>query len=208
MSSEDKIKISKEKNIQVFPTNDIRLKILGEIFSNESSRKILTLLFDKELTIMGISKESGVSVSLVAHHLKKMVESEIVDITKELKNSRGRPLRFYRAKPAIIVVSKDTKDRVLKSKSLKKIIFKITRFSVIGVIGLFTWIFSNGQVVDTAFKYPRPTLPPYMTAIEPQYGNDIFMSLIITSLVVGSCLVMNHFFHKFPLINKFKISNN
>ena len=33
-------------NIRIFPTDDSRLKSLGEIFSNESSRKILTLLFE------------------------------------------------------------------------------------------------------------------------------------------------------------------
>ena len=27
--------------------------------------------------------------------------------------------------------------------------------------------------LEVAFKYPRPTLPPYMTPIEPQVGNSI-----------------------------------
>ena len=48
-------------DIQIFPTDDNRLKLLGEIFSNESSRKVLTLLLEKELTVMDISKQSVLS---------------------------------------------------------------------------------------------------------------------------------------------------
>lgn len=186
-----------ENSIQIFPTNDYRLKFLGEIFSNESSRKILTLLLDSELTVMEISKKSGFSANLIIHHLKKMMESEIVTITKELKTSRGRPLKFYRAKSAFVIVSKGVAKRATKSKSLRKTLEKITRFSVIGIIGSLTWIVSNSQhVLETASKYPRPTLPPYMTPIEPQHGAEFFSSLVVTTLVIVACLGINHYIPK------------
>ena len=184
-------------SIQIFPTNDERLKFLGEIFSNESSRKILTLLLEKELTIMEISKESGISPNLIIHHLKKMIESSIVTITKESTNSRGRPLRFYRAKPAIIILSKDAVDRANDSKSLKKTLGKITRFTSIGLVGIFTWIFtiSSHDPLDSAFKYPRPTLPPYMNPIEPQVGDGFFPILLAVGIIVVG-IVINHYLPK------------
>lgn len=186
-----------QDNIRVFPTNDVRLKILGEIFSNESSRKILTLLLEKESTIMNISKETGISANLIIHHLKKMISSEIATITKETTNSRGHPLRFYRAKPAIVIVSKDVVKRAKTSKSLRKALENITRFSVIGFAGIFTWIITNSSpVLDSAFKYPRPTPPPYMIPIEPQHGGDFFYSIIMLAGVLAAGFAINYLIPK------------
>ena len=180
-------------DIQIFPTDDDRLKLLGEIFSNESSRKILMLLLEKELTMMDISKDSGLSLNLITHHLKKMVDTEIVTITKESKNSRGRPLRFYRAKPAIVILSKDVANFTNTSKSLKKTLGKITRFTAIGMAGALAWIlaYSPQDPLESAAKYPRPTLPPYLTPIEPQVqsGEFVFAIFITTSVMVAGFLI-------------------
>jgi hypothetical protein len=185
------------QNIQVFPSDDNRLKNLGEIFSNESSRKILTLLLEKELTIMDISNESGISANLIIHHLKKMISSDIATITKETTNSRGRPLRYYRAKSAIVIVSKDAVNRAKTSKSLRKILENITRFSVIGIAGIFTWIITNSHdALESASKYPRPTLPPYLTLIEPQSAGELFYSAIVVAGVIAAGLALNYFIPK------------
>lgn len=193
----EELSINEDQNFQVFPNDDDRLKILGEIFSNESSRKIFTLLLEKELTIMEISKELGISANLTIHHLKKMIGSNIVSITKETKNSRGRPLRFYRAKSAIVIASKDTLNHAKSSKSLLKTLENITRFSVIGIAGIFTWIITNSNsALESAFKYPRPTLPPYMTSIEPQSGGEIFFSAIVVTGIVAAGLTINYYIPK------------
>jgi len=186
-----------QDNILVFPTDDHRLKILGEIFSNESSRKILSLLLEKELTIMNISKETGISANLIIHHLKKMINSGIVSITKESTNSRGHALRFYRAKSAVVIVSKDAANRATTSKSLRNTLESITRFSMVGLAGIFTGIITNSQSsLESAFKNPRPTLPPYMTPIEPQLGGDILMPVLITLSVIVTSLTISHFIPK------------
>lgn len=185
----------KKDNIRIFPTDDSRLKSLGEIFSNESSRKILTLLLEKEFTVMDISKDSGLSPNLIIHHLKKMVDTEIVTVTKESTNSRGRPLRFYRAKAAIVVLSKDAANRAGSSKSLKKTLGKITRFTYVGLAGVLAWIlaYSPHDTLESAVKYPQPTLPPYLTPIEPQVQSGEFaFAIAITVSVVVAGLVINH----------------
>jgi hypothetical protein len=197
MDPDKQITIKQKGDIQVFPTNDGRLKILGEIFSNESSRKILTILLEKELSIMNISKETGISPNLIIHHLKKMISSEIVVITRETKNSRGHPLRFYRAKSAIVIVSKDAVNRAITSKSLRNTLGRITRFSAVGLAGIFTWLITNSQsALDSAFKYPRPTLPAYMAPTEPQMGGDFFYSIIVVAGVITAGLAINYFIPK------------
>lgn len=185
-----------QDNIEVFSTSDERLKILGQIFSNESSRKILTLLLEKELTIMNISNESGISANLIMHHLKKMINSNIVSVTRETTNSRGHPLRFYRAKPAIVILSKDSLRDAKTRKSLRNALANITRFSAVGIAGIFIWILTNSQTaLESAFKYPRPTLPPYMNPIEPQLGVD-FVSFLAVGVVVSAGITLSYFIPK------------
>lgn len=180
-------------DIQIFSTNDDRLKSIGEIFSNESSRKILTLLLEKDRTIMEISKESEISPTLIIHHLKKMIDADIVTITKVSTNSRGHPLRFYRAKSAIVILSKNAVNRTDIDKSLQKALDKITRFASIGLAGVFTWIIVNSShAIDSAFKYPRPTLPPYMTPIESQSSGDPVFAIVMTVSVMVAGFMITH----------------
>lgn len=185
---------SNNDNIQVFSTTDDRLKIIGEIFGNKTSRTILALLLAKDMTIMQISQESKVSANLVMYHLKKMLQSDIIMVTKHSKSSRGHPLRFYRAKPAIVIVSKDTASRVDKSKSFLNALEKIVRFSAIGIVGAISWILTNSHhALESAFKYPRPTLPPYMSPVEPQVSNELLFPLIATSGIVTLGFLINHY---------------
>ncbi len=184
-------------NVQVFPSTDERLKHLGEILSNESSQNILSLLLEKELTIMEIAKTSGISANLVIHHLKKMVDSGIVKVVHESKNSRGHPLRFYRAKSAIVILTKEAAARADKSKSLRSVLGRITRFGVIGIAGTFTWIVtSSNYALESAFKYPRPTLPPYMTPIEPQTSSEFLIPVMITAGIVIAGVLLNRYLPK------------
>lgn len=200
-------KIHSENNIQIFPTTDDRLKQLGEIFSNNSSREILSLLMYKEMTVMQISKESGISANLVIHHLKKMLHSDIVTITRQSKNSRGNPLRFYRAKRAIVILGKNAACRADKNKSLRNVLGKITKLGAIGIAGAFTWIITNSHhALESAFKYPRPALPPYMTPIEPQSSYGILFPVLATVGIVIFGIVLSCYLPK--IIRKFKPDND
>lgn len=151
----------------------------------------MTLLLGRDRTIMEISKESEISPTLIIHHLKKMIDTDIVTITKVSTNSRGHPMRSYRAKSVIIILSENAANRVNTSKSLQKTLGKITRFASIGLAGVFTWILVNSShTIDSAFKYPRPVLPPYMTPIEPQSSGDPVFAIIITASVMVTGFVI------------------
>ncbi len=124
---------------------------------------------------------------------------QIISITKRTKNSRGHQVKHYKAKQAVMIFSKDAKDRAEKSKTLSNVIKRITRFSAIGIAGVSTWLLTNigiqGSIItnslDSALKYPRPTLPPYMTLIEPQSGGDELIPIILGVAVVVSLLTVD-----------------
>ena len=188
--------MDENKKVQIFSTSDDRLKILGEIFSNKSSRNILLSILEKEMTIMQISQETGISANLIMHHLKKMTSSNIVTVTRQSKNSRGHILRFYRAKPAIVILANDTANLASHSKSFRKVLEKITRFSAVGIAGAFAWMMSNASQLEAALKYPRPTLPPYLMPIEPQTSQEFLLATLVTTSVIVCGLLINHYVPK------------
>lgn len=196
----------KEYNHIVFSSDDQRLELLGQIFGNKTSRNIITLLIENEMTAMQISDRLDLKLNLVLYHLEKMLSLQIISIAKRTKNTRGHQVKHYRAKQAVMIFSKNAKSRAVKSKMLSDVIKRITRFSAIGIAGVFTWIVTNISIqgdrvtnsIDTMLKYPRPTLPPYMTPIEPQSGDGI-IPIVFGIVAVVSLLVMDRII--FPRIS-------
>jgi len=188
-------------DVLIFSSDDERLKFLGEILSNESSRAILTLLIEREMTLMQIAEYTSLNPTLVIHHLKKLLQSDVVTITKTTTNKKGRPMKFYRAKPILMISSKSIRDGIQKNKLLLNVLKKMTRFTAIGLAGLSTWMITIASTISdplqSAYKYPRPTMPSYMIPIEPQSGLGFFQSnlvipIIATVGVVAAGLVINH----------------
>ena len=200
----------KDCNHIVFSSDDQRLKTLGEIFGNNTSRSIITILIENEMTTMQISDKLDLKINLVMYHLHKMLSLEIISITKKTKNSRGHQVKHYRAKQAVMIFSKNAKHKAEKSKMLSNVIKRITRFSAIGIAGMFTWLVTNISIqgdkiansIDTALKYPRPTLPPYMTPIEPQSGDGVIPIILGIAVVVSLLIVDRIILPKIQLHHK------
>ena len=189
-----------ESNHMIFASDDQRLKTLGEIFGNETSRKIITALIEDEMTSSQISEMLGLKLNLVKYHLDKMLSLEMVSIKKTTKNTRGHQVKHYRAKQAVMIFSKKSKNKAEKSKMLSDMVKRITKITSIGIVGICTWFSTNVALqgdritssIDEALKYPRPTLPPYMAPIEPQSASsEMVFPIIITSIVIASLLTID-----------------
>ena len=181
----------------VFAVDDNRLEKLGQIFGSKTSRKIIGNLIEKEMTALQISKELGLGLNLVLYHLNKMLKLQIISVAKTTKNSRGHKVKHYRAKKAVMIFSKNTKNKAEKSKMFSDIIKRVTRFSAIGMAGAFTWfvtrIAAQSIEFDTALKYPRPTLPQYMMPMEPQSASmsEFFIPIVLGGIVIVSLLAID-----------------
>ncbi len=57
------------------------MKLLGD----ETRRKIVFLLRAKEMTVSKIADELNVTPQAVYHHIKKLVETELVEVTREVR---------------------------------------------------------------------------------------------------------------------------
>ncbi|MGV7225579.1 MAG: ArsR/SmtB family transcription factor [Nitrosopumilus sp.] len=131
------------EKIKILATDDEKIKSFGELLTNDSSREILQLLFNEELTANQIAQKTGISLQLVKYHLIKLQDLGIVKISKIEKNSKSQDMKIYSAtKFSIVIVppkfSEKTKESKLLVRSFRHI-YKVTGLGIAtGLSGLFS----------------------------------------------------------------------
>ena len=129
--------VDDEDNVKIISTHDEKAKVVGEILSNDTSRKILNLLsVSNEMTLNQISQETGLSLSLVTHHLKKMQSVQVVMISKVGRSVKGHKMNYYSATNQSFLIT-PSKEPV---KSIKSSLKKFSKFFAIGIAGIVSWM--------------------------------------------------------------------
>ncbi len=128
--------------IEIFLSDDEKIKSVGELLTNNSSREILQLLFEEELSANEISQKINISLQLAKYHLNKMQEVGMVQISKISKNVKAQDMKYYKAtKFAIIILPSKVSERAKESKSLIrsfKTIYKFAGVSAAALAGFLT----------------------------------------------------------------------
>ena len=143
MSEDSKNPDEITEKIKIMATDDDKIKSFGELLTNDSSRTILQLLFNEELTALQISEKTGISLQLVKYHIIKLQDLGVVKVTKIEKNSKSQNMKFYSASKFSMVIvppkySEKTKESKLLVRSFKNI-YKIAGFGIAaGISGLMS----------------------------------------------------------------------
>ena len=131
------------EKIKIIATDDIKIKSFGELLTNDSSRTILQLLFNEELTALQIADKTGISLQLVKYHIIKLQDLGVVKVTKIEKNSKSQDMKFYSASKFSMVIvppkySEKTKESKMLVRSFKHI-YKIAGLGMAaGISGLMS----------------------------------------------------------------------
>ena len=148
-------KINIDDNLDIFSTDDDKLKILAKIISNKSSIKILNLLFQKELTANEIAIETNMSLQLVKYYLEKMTEIDLVQVSRVEKNSKARDMNYYKtSKLAIIITPSQITEKAKQSKLLTRSFHSISRYLGIGVISALSAISLGVMSAESSLLAP------------------------------------------------------
>ncbi len=143
MSAENNESDEITEKIKIIATDDEKIKSFGELLTNDSSRAILQLLFNEELTALQISEKTGISLQLVKYHIIKLQDLGVVKVTKVEKNSKSQDMKFYSASKFSMVIvppkySEKTKESKLLVRSFKHI-YKIAGLGIAaGISGLLS----------------------------------------------------------------------
>ncbi|NNM35620.1 MAG: winged helix-turn-helix transcriptional regulator [Nitrosopumilus sp.] len=135
------------ENIKILATDDEKIKSYGEILSNDSSREILQLLFNQELSANQIAQKSDISLQLVKYHLMKLQDLGVVKISKIEKNSKSQDMKIYTAsKFSIVIVPPKLSDKTKESKLLVRSFRHIYKVVGLGIATGLSGLFSSTQI--------------------------------------------------------------
>lgn len=178
---------TKDERIGIISMDDVKIKILGELLSNESSRAILKLLSESEMTANQISQKTGMLLSLIIYHLKKMQDTEIVKISKIVKSGKELDMKYYAlTKSAIMIFSSASYEKIKKNKSLSDLLKRISSFIAIAVAAVSSWwILKPSEIIY------NNKMPPPLTPIETHtISVDLFWSVVIPLIIIIIGLVL------------------
>ncbi len=168
MSEENKNDDEITEKIKIMATDDVKIKSFGELLTNDSSRAILQLLFNEELTALQIAEKTEISLQLVKYHIIKLQDLGVVKVTKIEKNSKSQDMKFYSAsKFSMIIVppkySEKTKESKLLVRSFKHI-YKIAGLGIAaGMSGLLSLsMFQQDTRVPVDFREAQQIDLQYM----------------------------------------------
>jgi predicted transcriptional regulator len=135
------------EKIKIFATDDKKIKSFGEIFTNDSSREILQLLFNEELSATQIAQKSDISLQLVKYHLNKLQDLGIVKISKVEKNSKSQDMKIYTAtKFSIVIVPPKFSEKTKESKLLVRSFRHIYKVVGLGIATGISGLLSLSQI--------------------------------------------------------------
>lgn len=223
MEKDDKLSetlnpVDVREKIEILSTEDDKIKSIGEILGNDSSRNVLKLLLDDTMTANQIAQKAKISLPLAMYHLKKMCDLGIIGIV-----TKDNDVKYYAStKFAFIITSAKASEKAKSSKSLFNSLKRIYRFAAIGIGGLVSWLvlqnsspeYSTGtrapvsispgltanapstQTTQTAPTVLAPThgpvvtSPPYMTPIELSWLSHEILVFVIPLVVIITGLVI------------------
>ncbi|MDE2591156.1 MAG: winged helix-turn-helix transcriptional regulator [Patescibacteria group bacterium] len=195
------------EKIEILSTNHKKIKLIGEILSNESSRIILELLSDNMMTTSQLAQKTEVTLPVILYHIKKMQDIGLVRVSKIEKNSKEHDMKYYQAtKFAIIILPPKISLKAKSSKLLFRSFKSIYKFGAIGISAMGSW-FITQYVQDTGVqnntsgsnipgsKCCAPGILPSMSI--HAIPETLFLSTAITLAVIIAGLVVERILREY-----------
>lgn len=152
-----------DDKIKVFDSDDKSLKILGELLSNDTSRKIIRMLIGKECYTNELATKLDIRVSLVIHHLKKLEELGLLDINHKQIVKKGNNHRYFKINAPFLIIPDKTKEELEEKGILKKIFRDGITFFGFGCALVISWFsgqveqrIQSGNIEEEALDQPDP----------------------------------------------------
>lgn len=127
-------------DIRVFGNDDESLRILGQLLSSETSRKIIQILIKEEMYANQISNKLGIQINTILFHLKKLADLGLVTVTHKQIVKKGVDHKYYKMIPNIFVTVTLPKKEIHEKGFLKRIFRDGVKFTIIGIAGIISFI--------------------------------------------------------------------
>ena len=160
--------------VKVLKITDHYLKTLGELCINETSRSIMLILAENQMYVNEIAKKLSMRVSLVIHHLQKIIALGIVEIEEKPISKKTKNHRYFKLNADIYFSLTPDKD----GNKLKRIFKNGVKFVGIGIAGLVSYLITMSNNV-----VPSKHLPPDNQNIDASPVIILLLVLIIGLII-------------------------
>lgn len=173
--------MSEKNTVKVFGNDDESLKILGQLLSNETSRKIIHILIKEEMYANQISKELGITMNLTLFHIKKLEELGLLIVTHKKIIKKGVDHKYYKMIPNLFVSPNNTKEDLAKKNILKSIFKDGVKILVVSICSAVSWLVLQPDTRPGSPGSPGSPDRDRLFDIDPLVA---VLSIIITALVI------------------------
>ncbi|HXG06483.1 MAG TPA: winged helix-turn-helix domain-containing protein [Nitrososphaera sp.] len=84
-----------EESIDILTSDDARIKLIGEVFANDTSRKILIKIFEGVNTAGEIASKLEIDLPLAVYHLKRLEQSGLIKVGEVTVSSKRHKVNRY-----------------------------------------------------------------------------------------------------------------
>ncbi|MDR2944490.1 MAG: helix-turn-helix domain-containing protein [Methanosarcinales archaeon] len=109
-------------DVIIVPVNEASKK-LRQIFSNETSMKILDLLKKESLAANEVADRLEIPLTTVKYNIDQMVEHDLVRVQRIKYSEKGRQVKIYEAPEKVIIFAPEKINRVSLASMLQKYAF-------------------------------------------------------------------------------------
>lgn len=125
----------KKKNFLLLSLEDNKAKKIANIISNESCKKILDYLSEKDATETQIVKELKLPASTVHYNLKQLFDVKLIDWEEAHYSEKGKQVKHYTlANKYIVIAPKNDNSSI---KDILKSIMPTTLLTILGAGALY-----------------------------------------------------------------------
>ncbi|MEK6892373.1 MAG: helix-turn-helix domain-containing protein [Nanoarchaeota archaeon] len=136
-----------KKNFLLLSLEDTKIKKVSNVISNESCRRILDYLSNKEATESELASKLGIPISTVHYNLQQLMETELVSADEFHYSAKGKEVSHYRlANKYIIIAPKNTFGIKEKLKSILPVVLIVSGAAL--AIQLVNNYFLGGNIIS------------------------------------------------------------
>lgn len=164
--------MNNEEKFLLMSLDEKKSKKLAQAVSNESCRKILNYLANKEGTETEISKELNIPLSTVHYNLQQLIKTGLVIVEEYHYSKKGKEINHYKLANKYIIIAPKQKD----NKNIKDILKKIIPVGAIIVVIAAIMRFFNGMTATLSNKVGQTTIMNKTLEISADYSNELARS--------------------------------
>lgn len=181
--------IDEDNKIKVFGSDD-DLKSLGELLSNDTSRKIIKKLMEHQMYTNEIATTLDMRVSLVIHHLKKMETLGLLEIEEKKIKRKGTTHRFFKMNYDIFISFDKNKAEINEKGIFKKFFKEGRKFTTLGLMFMVAYGFIALNAAFTAsaeyYVVTANAVPPKSVNNKGTIANNVYNFII--SVLITKCI--------------------